>query len=388
MQSADKILPQKYYEREKFSSEEKRSILKKTGGVCCHCGKEIYIGYDMTIDHFIPLFKGGSNREINLIPLCESCNKEKDHKIYSIDYCKYLNEKSKSILSDYLTSYLQVTDYVQRHRLLAYDEYDLSVVVPTSTQRNKKHISYNGVRTKYKLKLATWDDFDKIRKYFIKYLRKYKLLVNEEFAKENVSFWMRFGCIYYIEKNDEITLMTAITIKHLSSIEDFRGINNQPYMYIFSYYNTELSLNILLASIHDIPHYIMEENNLPFTPINLLFPDKDNKKNVISLVYKYDAVSDATDMFNAFHVIVGMTDRQDNNTQSYEDMTDKEKKVYNFYKKFDSITDSLINYFKNNSKENVSWMMHCLFSTDIIKQIDGLASLLNDTDDEENTSED
>ena len=37
-----KVPQQKYYEREKFTTDEKFDILKKSGGVCCHCGKEIF----------------------------------------------------------------------------------------------------------------------------------------------------------------------------------------------------------------------------------------------------------------------------------------------------------------------------------------------------------
>ena len=386
----DKIPVQKYYERDQFTLDEKFEIRKKSGGLCSHCGKEIYAGYTMTVDHFIPLFKGGSNRQINLIPLCEDCNKEKDSKIYPISYCKYLKDKPKKILSDYLESYIAVTDYVQRHRLLAYDIYDLDVFIPSMTATRKKknkNTKSRGIMTKYQLKLATWDDFDKLYDYFIKYLKKYKSLVDEEYARENLSFWMQFGCIYYIEMDGHIDLMTAITIKHLSATEDFRGINNQPYMYVFSYYNTELALNILIASLYDIPSFIIKENNLTFTPINILFLEKDNKKDIVASCYNSEPVPDVVDMFVAFHVIIGHDTQENSKTQTYDEMNENEKEVYNFYKKFDNVTDKLVDYFKEYThKENTSWMMHCLFSVDIIKTIDGLSDMLsvNTNENEEN----
>jgi 5-methylcytosine-specific restriction endonuclease McrA len=37
---------------------------------CVYCGKE----NPDTVDHIVPLFKGGSNRRENLVPACRSCN--------------------------------------------------------------------------------------------------------------------------------------------------------------------------------------------------------------------------------------------------------------------------------------------------------------------------
>lgn len=374
-----KVPQQKYYEREKFTTDEKFDILKKSGGVCCHCGKEIYAGYTMTVDHFIPLFKGGSNRKINLIPLCEDCNKTKDDKLYTMDYIKYIKPKYQKELSEYLESYVRVTDYVQRHRLLAYDEYDTEVIIPPRNMKIKvKNSKVCGVKSKYKIKLATWDDVDKLTEYLIKYLKKLNALDSKESARENIIFWMQFGCIYYIERDDDIKIMVAITIKHLSDSEDYRGINNQPYMYVFSYYNTEISINMVLNTIYDIPQHIREENNLPFIPINVLFLEKDKIKDTISRVLDSSLTQDNTSSFLAMHMIIGNSYQNDNNqSQSYEEMSDDEKKVYNFFKKFDDITENLIDYFKKySSSENIGWMINSLISVSISKDTE-LAKYLN-----------
>lgn len=387
MNNDSKIPQQKYYERERFTTEEKYAILRKSKGKCSHCGREIYIGCQttsdrtMTVDHFIPLFKGGSNRELNLVALCMDCNKEKDDKLYPIDYLAYLNNSAKDKLNNYFQSYIQVTDYIQRHRLLLYDEYDLNVLMPTgNTRRPHKHSKKgpSGVKVPYKLKLATWDDYDKLCEYLIKYLKKFNSLENEESARENISFWLRFGCIYYVEKDHDITLMAAITIKHLTEIDDFRGINNQPYMYIFSYYNTDLSLNILMATMYDIPDYIMKENNLTFTPINIIFLKKDSKVKLLANLYNADFLDDCVSSFCALHMIVGNETGQNSDSLSYDDMSDEEKKVYNFYKQFDDVTNTLISYFNEYSfREDISWMLNCLFSPELIQEVDELAKLID-----------
>ena len=141
---------QKYYDREYFDTDEKYNIIKKAidNEKCCHCGKLIFVGHGMTVDHFIPLNKGGSNRYINLIPLCKECNDNKDDKLYTIDYLKYIKPKYKKELQEYLDSYVEVTEYVQRRRLLAYDEYDFDVTIPTRDFKKKHQTrsSTNGVK--------------------------------------------------------------------------------------------------------------------------------------------------------------------------------------------------------------------------------------------------
>ena len=189
---------------------------------------------------------------------------------------------------------------------------------------------------------------------------------------------MQFGCIYYIERDNDIKIMTAITIKHLSDSEDYRGINNQPYMYVFSYYNTEISINMVLNTIYDIPHHIREENNLPFIPINVLFLKKDKIKDTISRVLDSSLTQDNTSSFLAMHIIISDSYQDNNNiSQSYEEMSDDEKIVYNFFKKFDDITENLIDYFKNySSSEHIGWMINSLISVSISKDTE-LAKYLN-----------
>ena len=71
--------------RKRFSRDEKVEILKKTGGVCAHCGVELD-EREMTVEHIFPLHKGGDNDEFNLIALCHECNNAKSNFIYDIEY--------------------------------------------------------------------------------------------------------------------------------------------------------------------------------------------------------------------------------------------------------------------------------------------------------------
>ena len=363
------IQPKKYYTREQFTWEEKEDICAKSDNMCCHCGKKIYAGYGATIDHFIPLNKGGSNQMINLIPLCKECNDNKEDKLYNIDYIVHIKDKYRKEISDYLNSYIQVMDYVQRHRFLAYDEYQQEVfIVPNTTTKHKRNKNKQqvGIRVPYTLKYATWNDLDKMQNYLVKYLKKNNVLDNIEAARENIIFWMQFGCIYYIEKNNEVTAMFAITVKQLDS--DYRGIINQPMLYVFPYYQTKLSEQIVLNTIYDLPKIICDENGLKFVPINLVMLEKEPMKNCLSYMYNTEACEDTVVGFIVFHIIVGENEDYENIHKEYNELNDAERKTYDFFNKFSDVTDKMLEYFeKYEDRESVAWMINSILSPEAIK---------------------
>jgi 5-methylcytosine-specific restriction endonuclease McrA len=53
-----------------------KEIFDKDGGMCRNCGS----WDDLTIDHIIPLTKGGTNDVDNLQTLCRKCNQKKGTK--------------------------------------------------------------------------------------------------------------------------------------------------------------------------------------------------------------------------------------------------------------------------------------------------------------------
>jgi CRISPR/Cas system Type II protein with McrA/HNH and RuvC-like nuclease domain len=63
-----------------------RTFLRQNG-LCHYCGDEMspYVSSDdsepehMTIDHIVPLARGGSNRHENLVACCVGCNNLKDN---------------------------------------------------------------------------------------------------------------------------------------------------------------------------------------------------------------------------------------------------------------------------------------------------------------------
>ncbi len=82
-------------------AEIKSIILKKTDGVCARCGKGIDIR-NVTIEHFVPKYRGGEDDERNLFPLCKNCNKQKGSRIVAVEeYYPYLRDEFRGNAIEY-----------------------------------------------------------------------------------------------------------------------------------------------------------------------------------------------------------------------------------------------------------------------------------------------
>jgi 5-methylcytosine-specific restriction endonuclease McrA len=51
---------------------------KISSGRCHYCG-EIFSPADLTMDHIIPLARGGFSEKMNLVPACKECNNKKKY---------------------------------------------------------------------------------------------------------------------------------------------------------------------------------------------------------------------------------------------------------------------------------------------------------------------
>lgn len=64
---------------------QRKQLINKYGGICAECGERVNLIHDhpkqATIDHIVPLSKGGSDNIDNLQPLCSKCNRLKGDNI-------------------------------------------------------------------------------------------------------------------------------------------------------------------------------------------------------------------------------------------------------------------------------------------------------------------
>ena len=73
---SQKVLTDEERERKRWEYKRKRiapQVFERYGEFCQICGSED----NLTIDHIIPIAKGGSSELNNLQPLCRSCNSKK-----------------------------------------------------------------------------------------------------------------------------------------------------------------------------------------------------------------------------------------------------------------------------------------------------------------------
>lgn len=80
-------------ERRLFTYEERKATLARARNKCACCGKPLTTK-NMTMDHVIPISRGGKNTPENLVPLCYDCNQLKGNFLYRPEsfYISAMNE--------------------------------------------------------------------------------------------------------------------------------------------------------------------------------------------------------------------------------------------------------------------------------------------------------
>jgi 5-methylcytosine-specific restriction endonuclease McrA len=53
---------------------------KRATGICHHCGGR-YPPKELTMDHLIPIIRGGKSTRGNLVPSCKKCNTERKYRL-------------------------------------------------------------------------------------------------------------------------------------------------------------------------------------------------------------------------------------------------------------------------------------------------------------------
>ncbi len=82
--SADFFIPadDAHIKREKAKAREMRDSQwwkrKRSSGICYYCGKS-FKPSELTMDHLVPLVRGGRSVQGNLVPACKECNSKKKY---------------------------------------------------------------------------------------------------------------------------------------------------------------------------------------------------------------------------------------------------------------------------------------------------------------------
>ena len=58
-------------------------------GICYYCGSNVG-PKNLTMDHIVPLSRGGKSKKGNIVPACKECNNKKKY-LLPIEWAEYLN---------------------------------------------------------------------------------------------------------------------------------------------------------------------------------------------------------------------------------------------------------------------------------------------------------
>ncbi len=64
---------------------------KKSQGICYYCEKQ-FKPSELTMDHKVPLIRGGKSTKGNVVPACKPCNTDKKNKLL-MEWDQYLKEE-------------------------------------------------------------------------------------------------------------------------------------------------------------------------------------------------------------------------------------------------------------------------------------------------------
>jgi 5-methylcytosine-specific restriction endonuclease McrA len=63
-------------------------------GLCHYCGSK-YLSLELTMDHVVPLSRGGKSTKGNIVPCCKECNNKKKYMTPVDMVIKIMNEEKK-----------------------------------------------------------------------------------------------------------------------------------------------------------------------------------------------------------------------------------------------------------------------------------------------------
>lgn len=91
------VASEEHIKREKAKARELRSSQwwkrKRSSGVCYYCGAKAGPA-DLTMDHIIPIVRGGKSVQGNIVPACKDCNNKKKY-LLPIEWEEYVNSLKK-----------------------------------------------------------------------------------------------------------------------------------------------------------------------------------------------------------------------------------------------------------------------------------------------------
>jgi 5-methylcytosine-specific restriction endonuclease McrA len=68
---------------------------KRASGICHYCGRK-FPPQELTMDHIVPIIRGGTSTKGNVVPACKDCNNRKKHML-PLEWEEYLASLHKDV---------------------------------------------------------------------------------------------------------------------------------------------------------------------------------------------------------------------------------------------------------------------------------------------------
>lgn len=260
-----KALPRKkVVERVWFSKDVKEDILRKSDGVCAHCGCPVAIGDNFTVEHVVPISKGGTNDLVNIVALCRTCNTTKGDCVWHpYEYLTYLHDENKKELGEYIDKYFRDKRWFTRNNFCQVDFKKIEVNIPfagkqkTLRRGNQTVLAQRCMTVNYKLQKALYYDLQDIYDMQIAYMKRNKLKVDKTEIKETISSAFLDGAIYYVARSDGTKIGSFAVRMEERSVYIGRHRYTTP-MLAFSNIITVSSLQYVCEAVRDGIDYIQQ----------------------------------------------------------------------------------------------------------------------------------
>ncbi len=218
-----------------YSIEEKEYILTKTHRKCAKCGCKLSIKDDFfTVDHYIPLNKGGSNNIKNLVPMCRTCNKEKDDYTVTPSYYRYLSDDYTKEIAELYMDYCESVEWKNLNNYCKFELMHFPVYIPIESLNShlrKTPKEYKGykcttkIRSELYLRKTKPEECDRLVDYVYNYNAKHGWIDDKAEIKELIQNVYDQGCMYVLSRsanvNSEIIAVLPIAIEK-SKVDEFR----------------------------------------------------------------------------------------------------------------------------------------------------------------------
>lgn len=266
MISLQKVLTRKkVVERVWFSRDVKEDILRKSEGVCAHCGCQVVVGDNFTVEHVVPISKGGTNDLVNIVALCRTCNVTKGDGIWHpYEYLTYLHEENKEELKEYIDKYFNDKRWFTHNNFCQVDFKKIEVNIPITgrqktVRKNNQTILARACKiVDYRLQKALYCDLQDIYDMQIAYLKRNKLKVDKAAIKETISDAYGTGAIYYVARSDG-TKVGAFGVKMEERFVTVGVRKCTTPMLVFSNIITASSLQYVCEAVRDGIDFILQQ---------------------------------------------------------------------------------------------------------------------------------